>query len=575
MSRAGILTAALAVAVLASGTLAAGPIEPQQPPPTPSFNRLYDVDAMGELLQGYAAAYPRWMKVESIGKSLEGRDLWLVTITNPATGPASSKPALYADANTHANEVQGAEVLLYVIDLVLKRYGELPRVTELLDRATLYLVPVVNPDGRALWFEGPSNADFPRTVMRPIDDDRDGLVDEDPFDDLDGDGIITTMRKKVPMGQGTHRQHPKDPRLLVPVEPDELGDWIVLGAEGIDNDGDGAINEDPVGYVDPNRTWGYDWQPPYVQAGAGPYPLSIPETRSIAVWADAQPNLAAVQSFHNYGQMILRDPSSKEQPRVTPQDLRVYDLLGAEGEKLIPGYRYLVVWKDLYTAYGGTTSHFYRLHGAIGFTMEMYQPPTDLDDDETISDEETMVFNDRLTLGRQFVAWKPIGHPLFGEIEVGGFRHDVGRVPESWLIEEETHRAAAFLLFHAHHLPKIRFGEPEIEKLDGGLWRLRLPVTNERAIPTMTAVAVQNRLFRPDLATVDGAEVIASGVFDDPWAQKITLQEHRPGRLLVDGVPGMSTRHLFFLLEGRGEVTVRYDSLKAGTIERRLRLAED
>jgi len=56
---------------------------------------------------------------------------------------------------------------------------------------------------------------------------------------------------------------------VVAVEPGELGDWLQLGKEGYDNDGDGKVNEDTVGYVDPNRTWGFSWEPEYVQAGAG------------------------------------------------------------------------------------------------------------------------------------------------------------------------------------------------------------------------------------------------------------------------------------------------------------------
>jgi hypothetical protein len=154
----------------------------------------------------------------------------MITITNPATGPELSKPAMYVDGNTHANEVQGAEAALYTVGYLLQNYGKLPRVTEMLDRSVFYILPVVNPDGRALWFKGPSDEDFPLTVMVPVDDDRDGAADEDGYDDVDGDGYVTTMRKQVPMGQGTHKLDPKDPRLLVPVEPGELGDWFSSAA---------------------------------------------------------------------------------------------------------------------------------------------------------------------------------------------------------------------------------------------------------------------------------------------------------------------------------------------------------
>jgi hypothetical protein len=554
---------------------AAEPIVPAVDPPEPHFNRLYDYEEITGLLRGYTRAYPDWVELESIGKSAEGRDMWLLTVNNPATGDDLSKPALYIDGNIHANEVQGAETALYTVDFVLENYGRLDRVTELLDRAAIYVIPMVNPDGRARWFEGPSTANFPRTVMVPVDDDRDGLADEDGYDDLDGDGVITQMRKKVPPGAGGFRLDPEDPRVLVEAEEGKLGDYVPLGPEGVDNDGDGQVNEDQVGYVDPNRTWGYFWQPRYVQAGAGDYPLQIPETRSIALWALDHPNIGAVQSYHNSGGMILRGPGSKLQPDYPVADIRVYDLIGEEGEKLLPGYDYFVTWEDLYTVYGDTTDHFYNVHGAIALTNELYDDEAeDFDGDGEVSDEELMKFNDVLTLGRQFVEWHEVEHPQYGTVEVGGYRQDVGRIPEGWMLEEEIHRNNAFVLFHAHHLPKIGFGEPKVERLEGDLWRVEVPVVNERGIPTVTALAAKNKLHRPDVATVAGAEVVSSGLVQNSWLDRVEVQEHRPERLMVPGVDPFSTRTLFFLLKGSGEITVTYDSLKGGTIETTFRLAE-
>ena len=568
-----ISTLALLIALPSlAGAAEPQPLKPAATPPRPDFNRLHTFEEMVGYLKGYAAAYPGWARVESLGKSAQGRDLWMITLQNPATGDELAKPAMYIDGNTHANEVQGAEAALYSVGFLLENYGRLPRVTELLDRAVFYILPVVNPDGRAMWFRGPSNPDFPRTVLVPVDDDRDGRVDEDGFEDLDGDGVITGMRKKVPLGQGSFRQDPRDPRRLVPLQPGELGDWVLLGDEGIDNDGDGRVNEDTVGYVDPNRTWGYYWEPPYVQVGAGAYPLSIPETRAIATWALEHPNIAAVQSYHNAGRMILRGPGAKSDPPYPGQDIKVYDLIAREGEKLLPGYRYLISWKDLYTVHGGTTDHFYGIHGAIAFTNELFDTPADFDKNGEVSEEERLRFNDLLTFGRQYVEWKPVKHPQYGEVEVGGARQDVGRVPEGWLLEEEMHRNNAFALYHAYHLPRLQIGEPSVRRLGGRLWRIEVPVLNDRGIPSMTARARQDKLHRQDVATVAGARVVSSGLVDDPWLDRVTIQEHRPERLMVPGVEGLSTRRLFFLVEGEGEVTVQYDSLKGGRLTRKVAL---
>ena len=570
-----LFVAAVAIAAfVATPLFAAEPLVAEGEAPEPNFNRLMTFEAIETLLDDYAKAYPEWIELESIGQSAEGRTMWLLTLTNPTTGPALQKPAMYIDGNIHANEVQGAEATLYVLDFLLSNYGHLTRVTDLLDRLTFYFVPVVNPDGRAAWFRGPSTPHFPRTVMVAVDDDRDGLADEDGFDDLDGDGVITQMRMRVPLGEGTHRLDRDDPRLLHAVEGEERGDYILLGGEGFDNDGDGQVNEDLVGYVDPNRTWGYEWQPPYVQAGAGAYPLSIPETRAIALWAVDHPNIAGVQSFHNTGGMILRGPGAKSHPRIPRGDLLAYDLLGEEGEKLLPGYEYLISWKDLYTTWGDTTDHFYRIHGAIALTNELYteEHVVDLDGDGEVTDDEETMFNDVLTLGRRVVEWKEVEHPQYGTVEIGGNRHDVGRVPENWLLEEEVHRNAAFVLFHAYHLPKLTIGEPKVEKLDRKLHRIEVPVLIERATPSVSAAARQAKAHRFDLATIDGATVVAAGVVDDPYLHHIQWQEHRPERLMVSGIPGQGSKRLVFLVEGGGEVTVRYDSLKGGVVERAVTL---
>lgn len=568
----GLLAGAALTVTVAAGA-APAPLRPAAAPPQPTFDRVHPYEEIVTYLKGYAAAYPKWTRLESIGKSGQGRDLWMITITNPDTGPEMGKPAMYIDGNTHANEVQGTETALYTVDFLLKNYGKLPRVTELLDRAVFYVLPVVNADGRAAWFGKPSNASYPRTVMVPVDDDRDGRVDEDGPDDLDGDGVLTNMRKKVPLGQGTHRLDPKDPRILVPVGPEELGDYLQLGDEGSDEDGDGRVNEDSVGYVDPNRTYGYMWEPEYVESGAGPYPLSIPESRAIATWALSHPNVAALQSYHNSGGMILRGPGAKSDPPYPPQDIRVYDLIGKEGEKALPDYRYMISWKDLYTVHGATTDHFYGLHGVIAFTNELYAGNLeDLNHDGNITDEERIRFNDVIALGRQFADWKPFKHPQYGDIEIGGYRQDVGRVPEGWFLQQEAHRNNAFVLFHAYHMPRLSIGEVTVKKLGDRLWRLEVPVLNDRGIPTMTAQARSNKLHRQDIATVTGGRVVASGLIDDPFLNKVTMQEHRPERLMVPGVNGLSTRTLLFLVEGDGEVTVQYDSLKGGKLAKKVAL---
>jgi hypothetical protein len=474
------------------------------------------------------------------------------------------------DGATHANEIQGTEVCLYLINYSLKNYGKLSRLTELLDRATIYVVPMVNVSSRRKWFTQPATPHYPRTLIAKIDDDRDGKIDEDSYDDLDGDGEITTMRKKVPLGQGRYKLDPKDPRLLIPVQNDELGDYLLLGLEGIDNDGDGQVNEDPPGYVDPNRTFGYGFQPRYVQAGASDYPLQYPETRAVAEFGLKHPNIMAVQSFHNSGGFILRGPGARTERPYPPSDGRAYDLIGKEGEKMLPFYKYGVIFSMLYTAYGGTTDHFYGRYGAFAFTNELNTPKRLYHNDA--NQTETIKFNDELTQGRQYVDWKPYKHPQYGDIEIGGFKHDTQRPPEGFLQEEECHRNASFVLFHAHHLPHLKIEEPTVTSIGPKLWRVQVPVLNDRALPSMAEIARVLKLHRPDVATVEGAKVVASGILRDAYLNQVDYQVSRPERLMVNGIPALGSTTLFFLVEGSGEMTVTYDSVKAGKLSRKIAL---
>ena len=268
-----------------------------------AWNRLYDYPDIYRLFDELAATWPELLGHEVIGHSIENREMRVYTLHNPRTGAAEDKPAMWIDGNVHGNEVQGSEATLYAAWYLLENYGTNPRVTELVDGSTFYLMPMVNPDGRARWFNEAHTASSSRTGYQPFDRDLDGAFDEDPADDLDGDGHIVQMRKHVP-GEGTHRESADDPRILERVPDNDKGirgDWILLGREGIDNDGDGRINEDSLGGYDMNRAWPSSWQPDHVQYGAGPYPLYWPETRSIARFLYEHPNVAAVQSFHNMG----------------------------------------------------------------------------------------------------------------------------------------------------------------------------------------------------------------------------------------------------------------------------------
>jgi hypothetical protein len=538
------------------------------------WNRLYPLDELYAHFERLAAAYPGWLSGEVIGHSSEGRELRVYTLGKPR-GDAAPLPAMWIDGNVHGNEVQGSEAILYLCWYLLENEATNPRVAELLERARFYLCPSVNPDGRDLWFHGANSANSSRSGTQPLDSDRDGRFDEDPANDLDGDGSITQMRKYLP-GEGDFRLDPSDPRRMQRVErrPGEpRGDWILLGEEGLDDDGDGRLNEDGPGGYDMNRAWPSSWAPEFVQFGAGPYPLYWPETRAVAEWIRAHGEIGAVQSFHNSGGMILRGPGAESFGEYPRGDLAVYDALGRDGEKMLPFYRYMVIWKDLYTVFGGFVNWTYEGLGIISFTNEMWTERR-LSPDGRVGEDRAgeLYFDDHLLFGAGFTPWRPFQHPLYGPIEVGGFQKDVGRVPPSFLLEEEHHRNALFCLRHAEELPEVELRLISAEPLAPGLYALDVEASNRHLIPTRSARATAVGAGLPDLFELSGAEltVLASGERSDRFRpERLELSEAQaPGRIVRDaGLFFERPLRWRFLISGRGAFTLRYSGEKLAPVE--------
>jgi hypothetical protein len=543
------------------------------------FDHYYDYGQMVEAIKKLHEAYPSLTEIEVVGKSEEDREIWAITINNPKTGEDSEKPGVYVDGNIHGNEIQATEVCLYLANMLLTKYGENEKITELVDKNAYYIIPSVNVDGRYHFFEDPNTPSTNRGLRRPKDDDNDGLFDEDFPDDLDGDGNITQMRKKDPNGE--YKLDPKDPRIMVRVEPGEKGEYTMLGQEGIDNDGDGRINEDSEGYVDPNRNWGYNWAPNYVQRGAGYYPFSGTGIKAIGEFLLDRQNIIMVWAFHNNGGMILRGPSTKSQGEFSRGDLAVYDYLGENSEYIIPGYRYLISWKDLYTTYGDFTDFTDNLVGAYGFVGELFQretqtfgpPKKEKEDDEDGSpfrqnverDREQLKFNDYVVQGELYKEWEPYNHPLYGEIEIGGWVKMSSRLPHPFMLQDLVHRNASAVLFSAEQTPDVSMEVFEKKEMDKDLYRLRVRLTNSKAMPSITYKTLKNNLYPKDMLKVSGSdiEVVAGGQIQDLYNDRVNYKEHKPEIQFIQ-VPGFGHVEYEFLVSGKGNVSIEYESRKAG-----------
>jgi len=560
-----------------------------------SFDFYYTYDMVVEALQALHKAYPQLTRLDLVGKSEEGRPVYCLTVNNPKTGAEAAKPGIYVDGNIHGNEVQAGEVALYLLQYLLGEYGQNSEITKLVDSRCFYVIPVVNADGRFHFFADANTPSDNRSLRIPHDDDRDGLVDEDFPDDLDGDGNICQMRKRDPFGN--FKIDPDDARLLVRIKPGEKGEWALLGDEGIDNDGDGKINEDAEGYLDGNRNWGFDWMPEYVESGAGEYPFSGAITKALAAFIEQRPNICIGWTFHNSGGMYLRGPSSKAQGEYPRQDIAVYDYLGQQAERITPGYRYMISWKDLYPTYGDSLEWLVMTQGAYGFVGELFQNKTERfasikesagekkaeakEDEEGGYDfrqnraleKERIRFNDHLTQGELYKPWREFDHPHYGKIEIGGWVKMSSRLPAPFMLKDLVHRNASAVIFSAKSTPDISLEIIETKAMGNGLTRVRTRLANAGAIPSMSYQAKKIKLYPQDTLALSGSgiKVVAGGEIHDIYLHQVAFKEFRPElQFLI--VPGFGKVEHEFLVSGSGSLTIVYQSRHAGKLSKSITL---
>ena len=551
-----------------AGPVAVPPAVRPSPLATPArrggltFDHYYDNAALKAALEQLHAAFPTLTRVEEMGASREGRPLLVLTVFDPS-GPrdVADRPAMYIDANTHGNEVQGGEVCLFTAQYLLERRETDPWVEALLRRVVFHLAPSVNPDARERFLHEPNDEHSPRRVSRPIDDDRDGLVDEDGADDIDGDGEILTMRRRDP--NGTWVVDERDDRLMRHTRPGERGTFVLVGAEGADEDGDGRVNEDPRGGVDPNRNWPADWRPEPEQGGSGPFPLSEPETRATATWILAHPRIAGVQSYHNAGGMILRPPGGRgdADAGVSGEDRALYDELGRRGTVLLPGYRYLQIHDGLYTVRGGFLDWTAHALGIVSFTNELWGLfgwGTGVTD----ASLEPLKWNDVALHGAGFVRWYEVKHPQFGRVELGGWKRYTLRSTPTDFLPDLCLRNAMFTLEHAAAVPDVSI--VSVTREDGGS-RLRVVLQNRALLPTITAFAAAHDLLPPDELVLDVPVLAAAEPRTGATSVSIPI---RAGRArLFDGVRGTSSRTIDLYVDpARAPTSVRFSSRLGGVV---------
>ena len=493
--------------------------------PPVAFDRFYRYDELTDILRAWADERPELYRVDSIGSSFEGRDIWLCTITNFGTGPDLEKPGLLIEANIHSLEVTGATAALHLIDRLLSGYGEDGRVTHLLDTRTFYVVPRLNPDGAEL-----ALAERPRFIRSstrpwPLVEPLDGLHEED----LDGDGRILMMRVRDP--NGAWKPHPEELRLLIRREPDDVdGEFYRVLWEGRIRNYDGVTIKvvPPLEGLDLNRNFPMEWAVESEQYGAGPYPTSEPEIRAMVQAIVERPNITGHIAYHTFSGVHLRPYSSYPDEHFPTPDLRTYELIGEKATELT-GYPAISIFHDFkydpkQTVKGGANDWLYDHLGVFSWTTEFWSPQREagiegyqfiewLRDHPPEDDVKLLRWSDEQLDGKGYVDWYRFEHEQLGEVELGGWdlMYCWGNIPPQFL-EREIAPHTEFAIWQLLASPRLEIRSLDVEELGADRWLVRLLVENAGWLPTsVSQKAVDRKAVRPleaELTLPEGGRVI-------------------------------------------------------------------
>jgi len=252
------------------------------------------------IVHDWAKANPGLVRVKSIGKSVEGRDFWLLEI---GKNPDEARAAAWVDGNMHAIEVCGSSVALAIAeDVIAIHRGEdkldLPaHVKDRLKGILFYVLPRMCPDGAEQILTGGALVRSNPRDRRPHPP-----LPRWVTGDADGDGQTLCMRREDPSGEFVEDK--ELPGVMLPRQLEDPGPYYKLWPEGSIENFDGTHVPDPVylsdNDIDLNRNFPYGWKPDNEQAGAGPFGSSEPESRAVIEWAANHPNIFSWLNLHTF-----------------------------------------------------------------------------------------------------------------------------------------------------------------------------------------------------------------------------------------------------------------------------------
>lgn len=505
-------------------------------------------------VKALAQKYPQWVKTKSLTQTTGGKEIWMITIGSAQT---ETKPAIAVVGGVEGKHLLGVEMAIGFAEKLMAR-SSTDSIKNLLAKQTFYVFPNMSPDATEQYFAKVKSERSGNATK--TDDDRDGKVNEDDFDDLDGNGKITWMRVLDPTGK--YKLNPDDTRSLILADASkgESGKYILL-SEGIDNDKDGAFNEDGEGGVSFNKNSSFNFKP--FIPGAGEYAVSEKENRALYDFLFDAFNVYAVVTFgpvNNLSNPVTFNPAAVSKRIITgwfDTDVKTNALVSER-------YNKITKTKDApkTQAEGGDFSQWAYLHyGRLSFSTPGWWVPKTSPD--TVRKEKKFVNDDANAsylrwaasqgTTNTFTPWKAVNHPDFpGQtVEVGGIDPFVLINPPYKMVEEIVAKHTDFVVGLAAMAPQVDLINLKTEKVGDGLTRVTLTIMNNGDLPTYTKVGDRSYFLKKIVVKVNTN----------------TNQTFISGRKTqsLESIQPKEFKELTWLIKGNGKITIDAGSPTTGS----------
>ena len=509
---------------------------------------------VSQRINALSKSYPALLKVKSLVKTFGGKDVWMLTIGN---GQTEQKPAIAIFGGVEGAHLLGTEIALGFAEKLLNASSQ-DSIKNLLVKNTFYVFPNMSPDATEQYF---SQARYARSAnARPTDDDRDGKINEDPFEDLNKDGKISWIR--VEDATGKYRSNPEDPRSMILADSGkgETGKYLLF-SEGLDNDKDGSFNEDGEGGVHFNKNMSYAY--PNFIPGSGEHMVSENENRALLDNLFELFNIHSLITFGPYNNLSV--PISFNAPAVAKRVISGYYEADAKTNAQVSElYNKITGLKDApkSSSAGGDFAQWAYYHygrnsvSTPGWWVPKAKADTakkekDLKIEDPVSNYLRWSQNEKID--GNFTAWQKIDHPDFPEknVELGGIDPFALLNPPFNLVEGLVKKHYAFILELSKKMPAIDLINVKKEKLSDGLTRVTATIINNGAMATQTKVGERSY-----------------------WVKKISVklipsanQSIISGRKnqVLNAIEGKGNITLTWLIKGSGKLSIDAGSPTSGS----------